>query len=156
VAEYALPADGVHNHVFSPEGMPKPARRPRNRKQPAQEEEKRLRAMSASVDGYLNFGLHADVQPPRFLRELFALSGRMPAAVFIETVERALHYRITDIETLRRIARLSISQQEFQLPGVEMDESFRQREAYQQGHLTDAPDFGLYDQLLDDQEGNDG
>jgi hypothetical protein len=155
-AEYALPADGVHNHVFSPEGMPPSARQPRNRKQPAQEEEKRLRAMSASVDGYLNFALHAGVQPPRFLRELFALSCRVTAAVFIQTIERALHYQITDIETLRRIARLSISQQEFQLPGVEVDESFRQREAYQQGHLTDAPDFDLYDQMLDDQEGNDG
>jgi hypothetical protein len=156
VAEYALPADGVHNHVFSPEGMPPPARQPRNRKQPAQEEEKRLRAMSASVDGYLNFALHADVPPPRFLRELFALSGRVTTAVFIQTIARALHYQITDIETLRRIARLSISQLEFQLPGVEVDESFRQREAYQQGHLTDAPDFDLYDQMLDDQEGNDG
>jgi transposase len=156
VAEYALPADGVRNHVFSPEGMPQPARQPKNRKQPAQEEEKRLRAMSTTVDGYLNFALHAGVQPQRFLRELFALSRRMTAAVFIETMSRALHYRITDIETLRRMARLSISQQEFQLSGVEVDESFRQREAYQQGHLTDAPDFGLYDQMLDDEEGNDG
>jgi transposase len=156
VAEYALPADGVRNHVFSPEGMPQPARQPKNRKQPAQEEEKRLRAMSTTVDGYLNFALHAGVQPQRFLRELFALSRRMTAAVFIETIARALHYRITDLETLRRMARLSISQQEFQLSGVEVDESFRQREAYQQGHLTDAPDFGLYDQMLDDEEGNDG
>jgi transposase len=156
VADYALPADGVHNHAFSPEGMPRPARQPRNRKQPAQEEEKRLRAMSASVDAYLTFALHAGVQPQRFLRELFALSRRMTAAVFLETIERALHYRITDLETLRRMARLSISQQEFQLSGVEVDESFRQREAYQQGHLTDAPDFGLYDRMLDDEEDHDG
>ena len=156
VAEYALPADGVRNHAFSPEGMPKPARQPKNRKQPAQEEEKRLRAMSATVDGYLNFALHAGVQAQRFLRELFALSCRVTAAVFIETIERAVRYRITDIETLRRIARLSISQQEFQISGVEVDESFRQREAYQQGHLTDAPDRGLYYQMLDYQEGNDG
>src|SRR5207249_139950 len=83
--------------------------------------------------------LHAGVQPQRFLRELFALSCRVTAAVFIQTIERALRYRITDIETLRRIARLSISQQEFQLSGVEVDESFRQREAYQQGHLTGWP-----------------
>jgi len=51
---------------------------------------------------------------------------------------------------------LSISQQEFQFSGVEVDESFRQREAYQQGHLTDAPDLGLYDQMLEDQEDHDG
>lgn len=156
VAEYAIAADGIRNHVFSPAGMPRPARQPNNRKQPAQEEEKRLRAMSESVDGYLNFALHAGVQAQRFLRELFALSRRVTAAVFIETIERALRYRISDIETLRRIARLSISQQEFQFSDVEVDESFRQREAYQQGHLTDAPDLDLYDQMLDDQEGNDG
>jgi transposase len=156
VAEYAVPVDGVHNHVFSPEGMPQPARQPKNRKQPAQEEEKRLRAMSATVDSYLNFALRSGVQAQRFLRELYALSSRVTAAVFIETIERALHYRITDSETLRRIARLSISQQEFQLCGVEVDEDFRQREAYQQGQLTDAPDFCLYDQMLDDKEGSDG
>jgi hypothetical protein len=80
----------------------------------------------------------------------------MTPAVFRQTIERARRYRITDIETLRRIARLSISQQEFQLTGVEVDESFCQREAYQQGHLTDAPDFDLYDQMLDDQEDSDG
>jgi len=153
VAEYALPADGIRNHVFSPTGMPQSARQPKNRKQPAREEEKRLRAISATVDGYLNFALHAGVQQQRFLRELFALSGRVTAAVFLETIERALRYRITDIETLRRIARLSISQQEFQLGGVEVDESFRERDAYQQGHLTDAPDFDLFDQMLDDPEG---
>jgi hypothetical protein len=156
VAEYVLPADGVRNQVFSPPGMPRPARQPQNRKQPAQEEEKRLRAMSATVDSYLNFALHSGVQAPRFLRDLYALSCRVTAAVFIETIERALHYRITDIETLRRIARLSITQQEFQFSAVEVDENFRQREAYQQGHLTDAPDFDLYDQLLDDKEGADG
>jgi transposase len=156
VADYALAADGVRNRAFSPEGMPQPARQPRNRKQPTQEEEKRLRAISATVDDYLNFALHAGAPPHRFVRDLFALSCRMTAAVFLETIQRARHYQITDIETLRRIARLSISQQEFQLSGVEVDESFRQREAYQQGHLTDAPDLGLYDQMLDDEEGNDG
>ena len=80
----------------------------------------------------------------------------MTAAVFVATVERALHYGITDIATLRRIARWSITQQEFSFSSVEVDENFRQRETYQQGHLTDAPDFEVYDQLLDDEEGTDG
>ena len=48
VAEYPLPADGVTNALFSPEGMPKPARQPKNRTRLTQEEEKRLRAMSRS------------------------------------------------------------------------------------------------------------
>jgi hypothetical protein len=156
VADYALPADGVRNRAFSPEGMPPPARQPKNRKQPNQEEEKRLRAMSGSVDDYLNFALRASGQPHRFVRELFALSRHMTNAVFLATIERARHYRITDIETLRRIARLSISQQEFQFSNAEVDESFLQREAYQQGHLTDAPDLDLYDRMLNDEEDHDG
>ena len=156
LAEYALPADGVRNQTFSPEGMAKPARQPKNRRQPAQEEEKRLRAMSETVDGYLNFALQSGLQQHRFLRDLFALSRRLTPAVFVRTIERALRYRITDLATLRRIARLSLSQQEFPLSGVEIDASFRERDTYQQGHLTDAPDFHLYDQLLDEQEDSDG
>jgi hypothetical protein len=147
---------GVTNALISPEGMPKPPRQPKNRKRPTQEEERRLRAISEVVDRYLKFALHAGVQRHRFLRELFALSCRMTQSVFIQTIERALRYQITDIDTLQRIARLCLSQDDRPLPGADVDESFRQREAYQQGRLTDAPDFSLYDRMLDDDEGDDG
>ena len=158
VAEYPLPPDGVTNKAFSPEGMPQPARQPKNRKRATQEEEKRLRALSPRVEEYLKFSLSSlsNNQRHRFLRELFRLSGRMTTSAFIQTVERALRYRIADIETLQRIARLGISQGEVPLSDVEVDESFRQRATYQQGSLTDAPDFSLYDQMLDDNEDNDG
>ena len=156
IAEYALPADGVHNQVFSPEGMPKPARQPKNRHKPTDEEEKRLRAISVPVAGYLDFAVQSGVQRHRFVRDLFALSRRIPARAFIQTVERALQYRITDIRTLERIARLSISQDSIDVSGIDVDESFHQREAYQQGRLTDAPDFSLYDQMLEDSEDDDG
>jgi hypothetical protein len=155
LVEYRLPADGVSNALLSPEGMPKPTRQPKNRKKPTQEEEKRLRAISEAVDRYLTFALRAGVQRHRFLRELFALSCRMTRSVFIQTVERALRYQITDIDTLQRIARLCLSQDDVPLTGVVVDESFRQREAYQQGHLTDAPDFTSYDKMLDDNEDDD-
>src|SRR6266581_5619634 len=156
LVEYRLPADGVTNALISPEGMPKPPRQPKNRKRPTQEEEKRLRAISETVDRYLKFALHAGVQRHRFLRELFALSCRMTHSLFIQTIERALRYQITDIDTLQRIARLCLSQDDRPLPGADVDESFRQREAYQQGSLTDAPDFSLYDKMLEDNEDDDG
>jgi len=151
-----LPADGVTNTLLSPEGMPKPARQPKHRKKPTQEEEKRLRAISVLVDRYLKFALQAGVQRHRFLRELFALSCRMTRSIFIQTIERALRYQITDIDTLQRIARLCLTQGDVQLPGVDVDESFRQRDAYQQGRLTDAPDFSLYDKMTEDNEDDDG
>ena len=62
----------------------------------------------------------------------------MSAALFVRTVERALRYRITDIETLRRIAQFYLTQGEPLLPNPPVDEGFRDRDAYRQGHLTDA------------------
>src|SRR5215471_5659061 len=152
LVEYSLPADGVHNQLISPKEMPPPQRQPKHRKRPTEEEEKRLRALSPSVDRYLNFVLSSagDIRRHQFIRELFALSRRMPPALFLETVERALRYGIRDGETLERMARLSLSQGQLDLFTAEVDESFSEREAYQQGRLTEAPDFSLYEQMLED------
>ena len=116
--EYPLPADGIKNQRFSPEGMPPPRYQPRNRKRPTAEEEKRLRAMSPAVAGYLDFILKQafGVQRHRFIRELFALAGRMPNSVFLQAVERALRYRITTMDTIERIALLHMTQDVPMLP----------------------------------------
>ena len=156
LVEYRLPADDIHNALFSPEGMPKPVHQPKNRKRPTAQEEQRLCAISDSVNQYLKFALEAAPQRHRFLRELFGLSCRMTRSVFIQTIERALRYQITDIQTLQRIARLCVSQDEVPLPSVNVDESFLERDSYQQGRLTDAPDFSLYDEMLEDNEDDDG
>lgn len=154
LAEYQLPADGVHNALFSPPGLAKPPAYARNRKRPTQEEEQRLRAMSSTVDAYLNFALKPHgIQRHGFIRELFALSNQMTPPLFIKTVERALRYRISDIETLRRIAWLYLNQGEATLPCPQVDEGFRDRAAYQEGRLTDAPDFTPYDKLMEDAHG---
>jgi len=154
MAEYSLPAAGIKNQRFSPEGMPEPRYQPRNRKKPTVEEEKRLRAMSPSVAGYLDFVLKEEggVQRHHFIRELFALTGRMPNAVFIQSIERALRYQIVSIETVERIALLSMTQDVPGLPIVDVDESFREREAYLEGSLTDAPDLSIYDRLLEEED----
>jgi hypothetical protein len=159
LAEYALPADGVRNRLFSPEGMPQPVRQPKHRKRPTEEEEKRLRALSPTVGRYLDFvlGSRSGIERHHFLRELFTWAERLTPALFLPVVERALRYGISDLATLERIARLSIHQGQMPLPGADVDESFEEREAYQQGRLTDAPDFSGYDQMLEDpEEENDG
>ena len=154
VAEYTLPADGIRNVQFSPPGQPAPRHKANNRKQPTQEEEKRLREIAPAVDAYLSFALPPQGIPRhRFLRELFALSGQMTAALFVRVVERALRYRIADIETLRRIAQLHLDQGESPLPCPLVDEDFRDRDSYRQGHLTDAPDFSAYDKMLENDNG---
>jgi hypothetical protein len=154
IAEYPLPADGVKNQRFSPEGMPAPCHQPRNRKRPTAEEEKRLRAMSPAVAGYLDFVLKGEggIQRHRFIRELFALTGRMPNSVFIQSIERALRYQITSIETVERIALLYMTQDVPRIPSVDVDEAYREREAYLEGSLTDAPDLSIYDRLLEEDD----
>jgi hypothetical protein len=110
--------------------------------------------MAPSVDAYLTFAL-----PPlglarhRFIRELFALSGQTSAALFVQAVERALRFRVADIDILRRIAQLYLSQDESRLPRPPVDEAYRERDAYQQGHLTDAPDFSAYNKMMENQDG---
>ena len=65
----------------------------------------------------------------------------------------ALKYRITGIETLRRIALLQMQEGVEMLPFAEVDESYEERDAYLEGRLTDSPDFSAYDDMLEDDNG---
>jgi len=154
VAEYPLPADGVNNQRISPEGMPAPRYQPNNRKRPTEEEEKRLRALSQAVGAYLDFALKSEggVRRHTFVRKLFSLSRRMTSELFVQSIERALRYRITSVETIERIALLSMTQDAQILPDADVDEDFQQREAYLEGQLTDAPDFSIYEKMLEDED----
>jgi transposase len=151
LADYPLPADGVKNAKFAPPGQPQPRHHPANRRRPTEEEEKRLRAIDERVARYLDFALKPKgIERHRFLRRLFALSRQMSVAVFVRTIERALHYGIAEVDTLQRIALLVLDASEHPLPAVDIDEGFRARESYLEGRLTDAPDFSRYNQILED------
>jgi hypothetical protein len=153
LAEYSLPADGVRNAQFTPQGEPRPAYLPKHRRHGAQQEEKRLRGMGPEVNRYVDYVVKTrGIQRHRFLRELFRLSQQVSPAVFSRAVERALRYRVVDIDTVRRIAWLYIGQGESYLPDVEVDETYRQRPAYQEGYLTDEPDLSIYDEMFSEDD----
>ena len=156
VAEYPLPADGVKNARFSPEGQPPPRYLPKNRKHGSQHEEQRLRGLGPEVAAYVDFALKTPgIQRHRFLRELFALSRRVTPGTLVEALARARRYRVVSMETLHRIAWLCMSQGQQLLPFVDEDESFRQHPAYQEGFLTDAPDLSIYDETPEDPQVGD-
>jgi hypothetical protein len=153
VAEYPLPADGVKNARFHPEGSLPPRHLPKHRKHGSQHEEQRLRALGPEVAAYLDYALATPgVRRHRFLRELLALSRKVTLTVFVQTIERALRYRVVLIGTLERIAWLCTSQGQPSLPSAEVDENFCERPAYQEGYLTDEPDLSLYDELPREEE----
>jgi len=154
LAEYLLPPEGVKNQKFSPEGLPKPRHHPHDRRKPTEEEEKRLRAIHEAVGQYLDFALKPKgVERHRFVRQLFALTRQISSAIFVKSVQRALRYRITSMETLRRIAILYMNQSDDPLPCVRVDEDFSQRDAYREGRFTEAPDFSVYDKMLENEDG---
>lgn len=157
--EYPLAGDGVRNERISPPGLPTPPHQPNNRKRPTEGEEKRLRALAPAVHEYLDFALatRSGLARHHLVRELFALSQHMTGALFIQTIARALRYRITDPGTLRRMARLSAQQGQMALElTAEVDDSFSEREAYEEGRLSEPPDLSVYDERFkDDDEGEE-
>lgn len=142
---YPLVPDGVRNKQVSPPDNPAPGQ-PRHRPRPSHEEEKRLRALAPSVSAYVDFLLQAPgLLRHQHLRRLWGLSQRMAPELFLRSVERAHHYRITCLATLQRIAVLHLHEAREAMPSPPVDESFRDRPAYQEGSLTDSPDLSIYD-----------
>ena len=145
LAEYPLPAEEVHNAKFSPPGLPAPLHHPQNRRHPTEAEEKHLRALDPAVNAYLDFALpFKGIPRHEFIRQLLACSRRMSVDLLRRSLERARQYRITSLATVERIARLYLQQGTGELPWVHVDEALRQREAYQEGSLTDPPDLSRY------------
>jgi len=154
LVDYPLPPDGVKNRSFSPQGVPRPGHQPKNRKHPTAQEEKKLRAAAVEVDEYLSFALKPKgTQKHRFIREMFSLYQKIALPLFIKTIRRALKYRITDIKTVERIAILHISDGDYEIPLMEIDKEFKDRETYHEGRLTDDPDLSIYDKMLEDDNG---
>jgi len=153
LGQYPLPAEGVRNERFSPEGEPKPRHNPKNRRRPTQQEEQRLRAIDERVGAYLDFALPpGGIQRHGFLRKLHALSRKITAELFVASIERAHTYRIVEMATIERIVALNLAHGAGALPCVEVDEHFRERAAYQQGRLTEPPDLSIFNQE-DEHEG---
>jgi transposase len=149
--EYLLPPDGVKNEAFTPPGMPGPPYKPKDRHQPTEQEEKKLRALGKEVDAYLDFALNRKGrQKHTIIRQLFGLSQKITPGLFIKTMTRALKYKITDMGCIERIALLLMTNSEGELPLVEIDEQFHDRPAYREGCESSEVDLTIYDQMLED------
>lgn len=155
-ADYELPPFGVKNEKFTPEGMPGPKNQPVHRIKPTAEEEKRLRALGEDTSAYLDFLLKhkGGKQRHRCIRELFALYHKLALPLFHKTITRALKYRITDIKSIERIALLYITEGDYEIPFLEIDEEFQKRDAYREGRFSDPVDLSPYEKMLE--EKNDG
>jgi transposase len=158
LTEYALPSVEVKNKKFYPPDRPRPRHEPRDRKNRTGEEEKILRSSSQTVDAYLDFVLKE--QPVRqrnlFVQNLFRLSRRLSPDLFEKAVSRALSYRVTDPDTIYRIALLQMKEANYALPLVPVDEDFVNRPSYLEGRFTDHADLTCYTTPGEDEEDENG
>ena len=150
---YPLPPHGTRGERFSPEGEPQPQYGPARKRKPTAQEEKRLRALDDVVGSYLDFARPpAGLARHRFVRALFRLSQQLTTPLFVRCLARALRYGVRDVETLRRIALLYLGEGLGPIPNATVDQDLESRESYQEGRLTDAPDFSPYDGMLEDED----
>ena len=151
LGRYLLPEDGVRNKMIPPEGGPRSPHKPKYRKKPTAREEKILRSLDETINDYLNFASPKSGKPKhRFIRELFALYRKIALPVFIQTIGRALKYRITDIGTIENIVILKLRNGDFNMPPPEIDPDFQNRDAYIEGCFADEPDLFIYDEMEDE------
>jgi len=151
LGEYDLPPHGTKNETFYPRGHHKPAQQPKWRKKPSGYEEKKLRATDNHVDAYLSFvKKQKGIQIHRWIRALYGLSQKLAAELFILTIQRAHKYRITDMNTIERIAVLQMKDTNQLLPAVSVDENLTQRDSYLQGCVTDDADLSVYEKMIED------
>jgi len=143
---YPLLPEGVRNQPVHPPGQPASPDKPRHREPSSDQEEKRLRQLAPAVSAYVDFILASPgLLRHQHLRRLLAWSQRISPELFVRSIERAHRYRITSLATLEQIARLQFQAGTDALPLPPIDESFRDRPAYQEGSLTDAPDLSRYE-----------
>ncbi|RPI70869.1 MAG: helix-turn-helix domain-containing protein [Desulfobacteraceae bacterium] len=152
--EYPLASFEVKNQKFFPPDRPHPRHEPKDRKNPTDNEEKILRGFSGSLDAYLNFALKAVKQKHNFIRQLYRLSQKMSAGLFEKAVARALSYRITDPDTIYRIAVLQMKEDNYQAPRAYIDAEFINRPAFQEGRFTDDVDLSIYTHIGEDENGS--
>lgn len=154
--EYPLPPVEMKNQKFYPPDRPKPRRQPKDRRHPTGEEEKILRSLSTTLDAYMDFVLkqHIGKQQHRFIRDLFRLHQRLSPQLFEKAVSRALSYRVTDPDTVYRIAVLQMKEAAYELPSVLIDEDYKDRPSFLEGRFTDDVDLTRYNTPQQDGNGS--
>ncbi len=146
LGQYLLPPDGVKNETIPPKDGRLPPHKPRYRKKPTAREEGILRSLGKTVDDYLNFALPKSGKPKhRFIRTLFGLYRKTAPSLFIQTVERACKYRITDSKVIENITALILMNSSVDISVPEIDQDFQKRDAYIEGCFADEVDLSIYD-----------
>ena len=145
--EYPLPALGLRNQKFTPQGAHTNPYEPRHIQKPCHEEEGHLRALDTQIGDYLDFVKSRDSgvkQKPKFIRELYKLCKNIAPGLFTATIKRAMEYRLADIERLKRISYQLMHKDLYHIPEIALKTDYEEREAYREGRFSREGELTLY------------
>lgn len=157
VIEYPLPPWGTRNETFKPDGADTNPYKPNNIKKSCHEEESRLKALGQIYCDYLDFikSKDSDVkQKPKFIRDLYGLSKKTAPGLLTKTIERALNYRVANIQTLVRISGQLMENHLYSSPQFAINNDYEQRPVYQQGRFCEEADTNYYQDLFEEKDDN--
>jgi hypothetical protein len=151
VAKYTIAPDGVKNEMFiPPESKVQPRQFPNNRKHGCEQEEKQLKDLGPSVCAYIdmiNLPESGVRQRPAFIRALYAFYRQWGEELFIQTVQRALTYKVNSLDMLSRIATQIVKTIICgNTPCIEAYDDYLKRPAYKDGRFSQENGYN-YDQI---------
>lgn len=148
LVEYRLPPFGTRFKKFKPEGTIE-TKRPALKATAVDVEEAKLKEIAPQVAAFLDFVLKLKgVQRSKIIHELYRLQARMAPSLFIQTIERALAYGVSDTAAIERIAVYLLRDALFDTTWQEAPVKFQGRDIYREGRLSADPDLSIYQEML--------
>lgn len=144
---YQLADARIKGQAFVPPGHnTRPRGQPQNRKKGCRQEESALRAMGGNLPGYLDW--IADTRNgvklrPRFVRSLYALSRNLSTELFVKLVDRALSFRVTEVDTIRNMAYQIVRDHMPSHTTIEPSYDYQHRDTYRQARLVEEHPLGM-------------
>jgi len=150
--EYSLPAYGEKNKRIAPPGATTKME-PKNRKKSFLEEEQKLKIIHPVCCSYLDF-IHSREcqcrQKPKLIRDLYTLSKKITAELFIETIKRALEYKVFSLRQIENIARNTFNADVAFDAHIPAGSEYQDRTAFKQGQFSTEAGLGSFQDLLEE------
>jgi hypothetical protein len=138
--------DNMKGKIFSPKNITKQSI----------EEELKLRKMSDKISIYIDFILSKECKLPqknKFIRDLYCLSKKINASLFIECIDRAYKYKIYNLISIERIA-LQLLKNNCPAMTLLMDykDDYQERSTYVEGLYSEESDLKNYQNIMEKKE----
>jgi transposase len=151
--EYNKPSQDVRGVEFKPQGLNSQPR-PKILRKTSEQEQNILNSKGGSVPDYILFILSEakGVRKTNFIRSLHAFSKQVSDELFGKVIERALRYRIVDIDTIESIATRTLGLSPLPRIDTSFDPDLNSRLAYRDGSISEEPDLEKYNNIPEEDE----